>query len=217
VIGCKILSVQHASLRPGPLWIFPCWYRYLLRSAPISPTAQLLQGFRSPSAPAESGGLQPITQSPLAVHSLLTADRLDSAPRARPGSGRARRSSGRNVFRDWSLTAPIYNYADVFLGPREFPPLATLKSARWTQTYAEGVVHHSPGLPRLFCGYPGRRRMTLTAWGSQEKATPGCVARHLRCTPTVRAVADRESSRKSLVGVLTIGIAETKAPPGRYL
>src|SRR6266852_2082006 len=64
---------------------------------------------------------------------------------------------------------------------------ARAAGASQVKLYAEGVSHHSPGLPRFFSGYPGRVECVLAATsarGSQKKATPGYVAQHLRCRET---------------------------------
>ena len=50
--------------------------------------------------------------------------------------------------------------------------------------YAEGVVHHSPGLPRFFSGYPGRVECVLAAvpaaQGSRYAASLGYDTQRLR-------------------------------------
>jgi hypothetical protein len=64
VKACRILSAHHASFWPHPSWIFACSSRWLQVREPISPPARPLQGFRSPSPPGKTTGLQPITLAP---------------------------------------------------------------------------------------------------------------------------------------------------------
>jgi hypothetical protein len=88
--------------------------------------------------------------------------------------------------------------------------------------YAEGVANHSPGLPRLFRGYPGRMRTTLAAWGSQEKATPGYGTQHLRCSSaTLRSIGTRQpipsvACRNLGAGRLSIGTSKLAVTSASY-